>query len=261
MKTSKYQEAVYAFVRGEPSYNNPDSGWSIDFGGKKNAVVEAVAGSGKTTTIVKSLDQLYVPVTAAQLAAAKGNDGGWTALFSGQRPKPKVLFAAFNKHIAEELQRRVPTFVKASTLNSEGWSACRANVPRVELDKFKDENILQTVTEKEHYYKAKGSTAKLIGLFKAMVYKTKEEVAENFVRVADFYDVAIPEIEGLDFMAKTLEVWKISVEHTRHMSFDDQVFQPIFQNWELPRYDWVFGDECQDWSPLDRKSTRLNSSH
>ena len=63
MTPTKYQQAVYAFVRGESGYSHeaapaevawdqplPDddgpscASWSIDFLGKRNAVVEAVAG-------------------------------------------------------------------------------------------------------------------------------------------------------------------------------------------------------------------------
>src|ERR1019366_1245317 len=129
MQDSAYQKAVYAFVKGETEFNG------VDFKGKKNLIVEAVAGSGKTTTIVKALQFMggRKPLTAADLANAKGN---FESLFGGPK-NPRVLFVAFNKHIAEELQKGVPSYVTASTLNSVGWGICRTST-KCELDKYKD---------------------------------------------------------------------------------------------------------------------------
>ena len=62
---SKYQKKIFDFI----STNT------------KNAVVSAVAGSGKTTTLIKALDQ--VPETNS------------------------VLFLAFNVSIVDELQKRL----------------------------------------------------------------------------------------------------------------------------------------------------------
>ena len=62
---SKYQKTVYLYMQR----------------GKKNIVVDAVAGSGKSTTIVNALKLI---------------------------PKNKsVLFLAFNKSIVDELKRKV----------------------------------------------------------------------------------------------------------------------------------------------------------
>lgn len=288
MTPSKYQQAVYAFVRGESCYFEGEADgpvewdrplpepWGIDFRGKRHAVVEAVAGSGKTTTIVKALEFLAPPkrpvVTAAQLAQARAS-GAWDACFGGGggtatatrvRP-PKVLFVAFNKHIAEELQRRVPSYVTAATLNSVGWGICRG-ATRVELDRYKDQNIYKTLlvmdndNDRKIYYKTKGAVEKLIGLFKALIVRSREDVVERFEEIADRYDVALPDTASIDptfdFRAKVVEVWQRSVDCVRFMSFDDQVFQPIHQGWAIPTYDWVFGDECQDWSPLNIELVR-----
>lgn len=256
MTPSKYQRAIYSFVQGLDAHSDPDH-W-VDFQGKRNAVVEAVAGSGKTTTIVKSLDFLNArkPVTAAQLA---GGPSAWDSMFAEQRSSPsnpKVLFVAFNKHISEELQRRVPSYVTASTLNSVGWGVCRASC-KTELDANKDENILRTImdlsnpVDKAAFYKIKNVVSKMVGLLKALVIKEYDQVFAQFDAIADKYDVTIPELQDVDVKHLTVLVWEKSVSHTRHMSFDDQIFQPIYQGWTLPSYDWVFGDECQDWSPLN----------
>ena len=65
MKWSPFQEAVFDFVENREG----------------NVIVEAVAGSGKTSTIVEALRRIEFQV-------------------------PDTLFLAFNKSIAEELKSR-----------------------------------------------------------------------------------------------------------------------------------------------------------
>ena len=79
---SKYQKAVFEFVE-----NSKDS-----------AVINAVAGSGKSTTIVE----------ASKIAIKHGS----------------VLFLAFNKSIAQELAVKMEgTGVECKTLHSHGFRA------------------------------------------------------------------------------------------------------------------------------------------
>lgn len=76
--------------------------------GTGNAVVEAYAGTGKTTTIVEAVNR--VP--------------------RGKR----VLFVAFNKVIAEELKRRLPAGADAMTLHSLGLKAVTRACGRRPID-------------------------------------------------------------------------------------------------------------------------------
>ncbi len=92
---SRYQEAIYAWVRA----------------GHGDALVDAVPGSGKTTTLVEA-------------AALIDGDG---------------LFVAFNKHIADELRGRLPAALDASTIHALGLSTLRAAglTPTVKPDKYR----------------------------------------------------------------------------------------------------------------------------
>jgi DNA helicase-2/ATP-dependent DNA helicase PcrA len=216
MNFSNYQIAIFDFIK------SPDC---------KHAVVEAVAGSGKTTTIVEALKFLS--------------------------PMDQALFVAFNKHIAEELRRRVPRNVEASTLNALGWKICRGNC-KTELDAIKTENILRTLfttsdeEERKTFYKLKGSINKIVGLLRALNIHDHEHAKRDILSIADKYDIGIPENlgPGIDWIAVAINVFQISINHTAHMDFDDQIYQPIHQDWGFPSYDWVFGDEGQDWSPV-----------
>ena len=95
---SKYQRTVYTYIRI----------------GKGNAVIDAVAGSGKSTTIVEALKQI---------------------------PKGKrVLFLAFNKAIVEELKIKIGNMpnVDIKTLHSLGASLCMRNLDcQIQDDKYR----------------------------------------------------------------------------------------------------------------------------
>ena len=65
--------------------------------GTGNAVINAVAGSGKTTTIISSLR--FIPTDKS------------------------VIFLAFNKSIVQEIQQKVPTNVVVKTFHSLGASS------------------------------------------------------------------------------------------------------------------------------------------
>lgn len=86
-----------------------------------NIIVEALAGTGKTTTIVEGLKRLPPP------APTTGRVVGGAS----------YAFVAFNKSIATELQRRVPPGVVASTMHSMGFAAVRQHVKRTNVDQDK----------------------------------------------------------------------------------------------------------------------------
>src|ERR1700761_9245492 len=230
---SKYQKSIFAFVAGEPRYVEEidmdaplgSTGYTVDFQGKKNAVVEAVAGSGKTTTIVealKHLPKIGKPITRRDVF---GESMGMAEM---QYVDPEVLFVAFNKHIAEELQRRVPKYVKASTLNSVGWGICRENISRLELDIRKDESILRTQfstdieEQRKIFYRLKNPVCKRIGLFKSLNITDHVIAQSQFYDIADKYDVTIPEnLDGVDFKEVVIYSWLTSIHETKFMNFDD----------------------------------------
>jgi DNA helicase-2/ATP-dependent DNA helicase PcrA len=96
---SKYQQAIFDFIAN-------DNG---------NAVVSAVAGSGKTTTLVQAMNLI---------------------------PRDKtVLFMAFNKSIATELQDRVPKQgnITVKTVHGFGCSTVLRNLnsPRIDANKYR----------------------------------------------------------------------------------------------------------------------------
>ena len=81
--------------------------------GQGSCVVSAVPGSGKTTTLIKGAN--YIPKSR------------------------RSLFLAFNKHIAQQLEQKLPKHIKSSTLHSLGLSSiCRhyRGLPKINQRKY-----------------------------------------------------------------------------------------------------------------------------
>jgi len=121
---SQYQAAIFTWVR-----EHLDAPGAL--------IVEAVAGSGKTTTIVK----------AAELIPTDH----------------KAAFLAFNKSIATELGNRLPAHVEAKTLNALGFAVCRARLPKgIQIDRNKTRDLIDAKLPGEAQV-AKGELMGLIG--------------------------------------------------------------------------------------------------
>lgn len=250
MQPSKYQAAVYEWIRE----------------GTGNAVVDAVAGSGKTTTIVDALR--FIPADAS------------------------VLFLAFNRHIAQELKVRVPSNVRVATLNSFGWGAVMGRCPSAALDDRKTAKTLKrrvfglhpessddlpaTVHAGERAkpfgpdVHVSREAAELIGQYRQASEKARRKlwrdtraVYERIVgllkavgardglawaSVAGKYGVDLGDLDGgiLDLVIPPL--FAAVAGNLAVFDFDDQCFAPVHNCWPVRRYDWIIGDEIQDWT-------------
>ena len=214
---SKYQQAIFDFVQS----------------GKGNAIIEAVAGSGKTTTIVRALDMID--------------------------PAQRALFLAFNKSIATELQRRVPAHVNARTLNSLGFGSCMANAPRKpQIDGNKVRKIVRDAMPKEAEHLAT-PVSRLVSLCKAYGIARRLNGEQPLIpfgdepleALADAHDIEIDSSwrAVVDWVAEILDRNNAELGV---IDFDDQLYFPVIFNWPVPKYDWVFVDEAQDLSLVQR---------
>jgi len=203
-RPSKYQKRIYDFIKEE----------------KGNAIVEAVAGSGKTTTIVEATKLL---------------------------PKnKKSIFVAFNRSIAQELQRKLPKHVKASTLHSFGFSLffnssnCQVT-PEVDADK------LYRITRKVLEATSMENPRVYISGYMNIISKLKAELLpptnDSIDYIIDRYNIVV------DFPIRLSLIRSILEESKRDLAtidYDDMIWLPLVLNFSSREYDWVFVDEVQD---------------
>jgi hypothetical protein len=204
---SVYQEAIFDFVEN----------------GKGNAVVEAVPGSGKTTTIVES---------------------------SKRTPQNlKVAFLAFSKKIAMELKNRVPSHVQASTFHSLGYKNERNAFGKMKVDNSKAYWILKDWLEEcnDKRFKSvvstnKPSVLRLVSLCKSTLL---EPTFENLEYLSDNYNVNVNgDAEEIFKMVKI--VFDMSIQETWRIDFDDMIYFCAAGIVPCEKFDIIFVDEAQD---------------
>jgi superfamily I DNA/RNA helicase len=226
MTPSPYQQSIFNFLQ-----HSTDS-----------LIVEAVAGSGKTTTILTALDKL---------------------IEAGVDPA-SILFIAFNKNIADELAARVPKYVAARTFNSMGYRALFQVLPNVVMSKRnngKNWKILEDLRDRDFLsdeeLQAYGAgcirlvdTAKQTGIG---ILTTNTDY--DWQRLIDHYGI---EFEGDVHPERAVEIAKKmlseSIELSRYgeIDFSDQLYLPVLFNVHFKPKKYVFVDEAQDVNAIQR---------
>lgn len=212
MDYSAYQTAIFAFVE------DPSAG---------NAVVEAVAGSGKTTTIVEAL----------------------------KRVKGSTIFLAFNKAIAEELKRRG---VNARTFHSLTYSPVTRsrNARTVEGNKLRGLVDANMTDDEAKLY---GSfSCRLVGLARQSgVGCLIEDIESIWSDLADLHDLELDNERAdrstaIEFARKLLG-WS---NESEMVDFDDLLYFAVKDGISLPKFDVIFVDEAQDTNAIQRAILR-----
>jgi len=199
---SKHQQAIFDFVKN----------------GEGHAVVEAVAGSGKTTTIVMALE------------------------FAD--PDSDVAFVAFNRHIAKELAKRAPNHVKVSTLHSLGYAACRkAYGNRILVEPSKVNKILETVMDKYVHGNKFSTIRRLVSLVKANLTDTSND---DLMQLASRYGIELNGDQDVIFNAVRIVVKKSYDQRKTVVDYDDMCWVPVVDSLVSRLFDFLFVDEAQD---------------
>jgi superfamily I DNA/RNA helicase len=210
--------------------------------GSGSCVLEAVAGAGKTTTLIEAVK-----------------------LTSGN-----VAILAFNKKIADEISNKLKTRgidwkqAQAGTVHSFGFSAYRKSFPKVKVEGRKVDNILERVCVQENAWAARWSQgiAKLVSLAKqralGVIGKIENtaawlDIIEHFDLFSDDEDAGAP-IERIVAFAQS--VLRASNDQTDVIDFDDMVYLPVLLKVRFWKFSWIFVDEAQDTNPARRALVR-----
>ena len=211
---SKYQEKFFDFVQH----------------GVGNAVIEASAGSGKSSTCVAAMKLI---------------------------PKDqKCLFIAFNKSIADELNERLKSRSNcvARTTHSLGFLMLRRNLGSdIEVDEYKYrkfvKNNIGNLTTASEFIRTRQQAEEYIDNITMLIDFSRFNLAQSekeINEIAQKYSIPV----SFDECAITRKCLEWGKEHTETIDYTDMVWLPV----ELSlapiglTYDWVFFDEAQDAS-------------
>lgn len=229
-----------------PRTLSPQQANVVDWGrdGSGSAFVEAVAGAGKTTTLIELL---------------KVTEGS-------------VAFAAYNKAIATEIGDKVKKLelgnrIRVGTYHSFGFSAWRRIYPNVKVDDKEKEN------RTERFLAAASVTEAVWPLVHKLVSLAKQRALGVFGSIADesqWYDIVehfdlayeVEDEELIEIGVKAaIRVLRKHLEVSKELiNFDDMIYAPIATGCRMWENDWVLTDEAQDTNParhaLARKMLR-----
>jgi superfamily I DNA/RNA helicase len=226
------------------SYQQSIFNWVENSSG--SAIINAVAGSGKTTTILQGLS--LIP----------------------QHARTSCAFLAFNHSIAQELATRVPPGVQASTFHSLAFRS----LPRgCKVRAGKTRQLARSLISATNFARHSDFLVRIVSLAKSAALSTEHapltrSALQTLVEHHDL-DVSVnsnEDSEPIDLLATATSLLALSVndfEKNRVIDFDDMLYLPIFLDLPLPKFSWLFIDEAQDTNLVQRlllhKMTRSDS--
>jgi DNA helicase-2/ATP-dependent DNA helicase PcrA len=205
-KPSPYQQAIFDWIKT----------------GSGDALVNAVAGSGKTTTLVRASEYL------------------------GNGKPVSALFCAFNAHIAKELAQRV-SGMECKTIHSMGLQAVTKHLgaaPKVEGTKYSQ--IIRRESRGLGYADFYSTLSDLVDYCQATLTSPRDEQAmQDLIR---HFGLAMP-CEYRELKDTVIAILQAGLEQAKNehvISFSEMLWLPHVWKLEPRKFDWVFVDECQD---------------
>lgn len=197
--------------------------------GSGSCVLEAVAGSGKTTTLIEALKLM----------------------------KGTIFFGAYNKKIAEEIKARAPDMagLTVSTMHAAGFKAWRRVAPKVTVDNNKCRSIFRDAcTRNPSYVPFEGAVLSLVSYAKQAAVGVTCSVSDNAVwlDLIDHFDVETIDSDRLVIALAKKTLAKSIEADTKVIDFDDMIYAPLVHKVRPFEHDWVLIDEAQDTNAARR---------
>lgn len=229
---SSLQEDIFRFIA------NPKAG---------NCIVQACAGSGKTTTIMGGMT--FVPLV-------KDEDEGILR-------KPNILYLVFNSKLRSEAKSRpdLPDGVHVHTFHSYGYAAVRSHFPRpqevedprswLSLETYKVSEVFRELVPNmpwADYRRHATIVMSIVSWAKNNAVRHDElpmEAIEDSITESLTKNHASP----AQYAEWAQEVMENCIDNLRCIDYDDMIYLPSIIDMDLGQYDMVFVDECQDLNP------------
>lgn len=205
--------------------------------GRGAAVVEAVAGSGKTTTLVEAV------------RAMKGT----------------VFLGAFNVKMAAELKKRVAGMqgVEAGTFHSAGFRVLRRGSERLEVVEKKVNLLAATLVHDTDYQGWEPAICALVSMAKQRGFYVRELISapqpsdwNDILYRYDVMDKLPDDADARKLIDLAKRVLEASNADRKTIDFDDMIYLPLVRNLRPFQHDWVLIDEAQDTNPIRRALAR-----
>lgn len=210
--------------------------------GRGHALVEAVAGAGKTTTLINGLSLM----------------------------KGDLFFGAFNKRISQEIATKAEERgvlrpgMTIGTMHSAGLRAFRSVAPAVTIEETKTRRLLAGVVARHPEVEdCMQFVCKMVSFGKQLLAGVEWEIDDmaQWTKIMDHFGADSDLPEGADVQRLLKLVGNTLVASNRRMKqmvdFDDMVYAPVLFQVGVRKYDWVLIDEAQDTNPGRRALAKM----
>lgn len=206
--------------------------------GSGSGRIDAVAGSGKTTTL------------------AEGS----------KRISGTSLFCAFNKHIEQELSLVLPESISCRTIHSIGMGALYKHIGKLSVVEDKYKEICQPMGHS--FAKAArmtllanrdadaittpGRASMILSKLAKMAMMTLTDPTDQkaLLDMSNRYSIGVPKCQREEFFSIVPKIIDKGEAMTRDgvISFEDMIYYPAVHGLSGKEHLWVFVDEAQDLS-------------
>lgn len=189
--------------------------------GKQHSVVESVAGSGKTATLIETIKRI-------------------------PNKRSKVLAVAFNKKIQLELDEKIgKSYITVKTLHSFGLQTIRNAFRSVKIVPDKTKHIILDL------FKDNPLVPGDLFLLEKIVYLCKASIVDAPSKIdtlMDVNDIDPIDLDRDDFIKSVVKVLSRCKVQKESVGYDDMVWFPIVFGLPIEKFDYVFIDEMQDFT-------------
>lgn len=222
---SPYQEGIYTFVAADPN----DAVQMALYGGKKNAIVKAVAGSGKSTTVEQAVKRIRAGLSHVVLA--------------------------FNKPIADAMKARG---INGRTFHSLVFSIVMGYKKQRDVAKTKLRDLIDAKMTGEDARMYGTFVARLVGLGRNNGIGCLEaDTPDAWLDLVEHHDLELEnEHAKLDRAVALASEMLEAAYQSPLVDFDDMMYIAVRDGLSLPKFDFVFVDEAQDTNAIQRAILR-----
>jgi len=203
-----------------------------------NLLIEAVAGSGKTFTIIEMIVEINL-----------------------RFPQAKIALMSFNAKVRDELKLRVKhrriQNCDVNTVHGFGFAAFKEKYGSRKPNSYKLQDIFEPMLKKAGLdWKLNKTLCTLVGLAKDTGVGVFGDFSFNdWKALIDKHDLSWDEekcsLEALIVLAA--QGFNASNVDREKIDFSDMIYFPLLDNLPFPEYDFVFIDEAQDTNATRRE--------
>lgn len=235
--------------------------------GKTNIVVNALAGTGKTTTIVEAVNRLITG--KKRLTGSDQQELIWDEIC--KEKTEDILVISFSKRIVEELKEKLPSSVPAMTCHSFGYQTMFKNgITRGYSDSKLDFCVLKALcnyskieweekTLKNYFSQIHRKYPKVIKAMTRLIELARTnlihldllsitELDSQLSKLISYYNIEWKKDEHYEVIQDTIaNAAKLALELT-YQCHSDMIYIPLRNKMFIPKRQLVFIDESQDTS-------------